>query len=138
MIDVELSAKPIDIDRCLKSITSPDSGCANIFVGTVRNKTKEKQVTSLEFEAYEPMAKREMKKIASDAQKLFSTINILIYHRVGKLKVGDIPVVIIATSAHRKDAIRASHYIIDVLKKTVPIWKKEIYTDGEEWVSATP
>jgi len=117
---------------------SPESGGIDIFIGTVRNATKGKNVVRLEFEAYEPMAIAEMQKIANQAFENWPVQKILIHHRTGTLDIGEIPVIIAVSAAHRAAAFDACRYIIDTLKQTVPIWKKEAFEDGEVWVAATP
>jgi molybdopterin synthase catalytic subunit len=117
---------------------SPGSGGIDVFIGTVRNATKGKPVIRLEFEAYEPMAMKEMDKIAKQAFEKWPVQKILVHHRTGVLEVGEVPVVIAVAAAHRAAAFEACRYIIDTLKETVPIWKKEIFEDGEVWVAAHP
>ncbi|MDB5090618.1 MAG: molybdopterin synthase catalytic subunit [Mucilaginibacter sp.] len=117
---------------------SPESGGIDVFIGTVRNTTKGKKVIKLEFEAYEPMAIAEMEKIAKQAFEKWPVQRVLIHHRTGVLEVGEVPVVIAVSAAHRAAAFDACRYIIDTLKQTVPIWKKEIFEDGEVWVAAHP
>ena len=109
-----------------------------IFIGTVRNHTSDKAVLHLIFEAYGPMAVKEMRKIAVKAIEKFNIIHIAIHHRTGKLAIGEIPVIIAVSSAHRTEAFLACEYCIDTLKETVPIWKKEYFEDGEVWVAAHP
>lgn len=138
LIEIILSDKTLNEQACLDFVKTDDSGGIVTFVGTVRNQTKGKRVLRLDFEAYEPMAVSEMKKIAEQAVEKFSLKKIAIYHRVGSLEIGEVPVVIAASAAHRGAAFDACEYAIDALKETVPIWKKEIFEDGEVWVSATP
>ncbi len=109
-----------------------------MFIGTVRNTTKGKAVVRLEFEAYESMALKEMQKIADKAHANWKLQRVLIHHRTGVLHIGEIPVIIDVSSAHRAAAFEACRFIIDTLKETVPIWKKEIFEDGEDWVAAHP
>jgi molybdopterin synthase catalytic subunit len=137
-IEIILSDKTLIEQSCLDFVKTDDSGGIVIFVGTVRNQTKGKRVVRLDFEAYEPMAISEMRKIAERAIERFSLKKIAIHHRVGMLEVGEIPVLISASAAHRGAAFEACEFAIDTLKETVPIWKKEIFEDGEVWVSATP
>jgi len=117
---------------------SPQSGGIDVFIGTVRDSTKDKPVIRLEFEAYEKMALREMEKIAADVYGKWPVQKILIHHRTGILQVGEVPVIIAVSAAHRDAAFEACRYIIDTLKQTVPIWKKEIFEDGDVWVAAHP
>ena len=137
-IEIILSEKPLNEQACLNFVRTDDSGGIVTFVGTVRNHTKGKRVIRLDFEAYEPMAISEMQKIAERAVEAFSLKKIAIYHRTGSLEIGEIPVIIAASAAHRGAAFDACEFAIDTLKDTVPIWKKEIFEDGEVWVSATP
>lgn len=138
MIDIQLLYTPISEQACLDFVRTDDTGGIVVFVGTVRNQTKGKTVIRLDFEAYEPMAISEMRKIAEKAIEQFSLKKIAVHHRVGTLAIGEVPVVIAVSSAHRKAAFDACEFVIDTLKETVPIWKKEIFEDGEVWVSATP
>lgn len=135
MVDIKLSKKKLNIKICDKWISTPGIGCVNFFIGKVRFKNNGKEVVELHYEAYEKMAISEMERIAKKAIKLFPIENVLIYHRVGIVKVGEIPVIIGVSAKHRKPAIQATQYIIDTLKKVVPIWKKEVYKNDESWIS---
>ncbi len=126
------------MDKCVQFVTAPNTGGINVFIGTVRNHSKGKRVIRLEFEAYEPMAISEMQKIARRATEKFDIHSMAIHHRVGTLYIGEIPVVIAVGAAHREAAFQACKFAIDTLKETVPIWKKEIFEDGEVWVAAHP
>jgi len=137
-IEIILSDKTLNEQDCVDFVKNHDSGGIVTFIGTVRNQTKGKRVLRLDFEAYEPMAVSELRKIAEQAVEKFLLKKIAIYHRVGNLEIGEVPVVIAASAAHRGAAFDACEYAIDMLKETVPIWKKEIFEDGEVWVSATP
>ena len=138
MIDIQLLSTPLSIQACETFVESPGVGGAVVFIGTVRNKTKGKTVTRLEFEAYKPMAIAEMRKIAATALTKFDVLHIAIHHHIGVLDIGEIPVVIAVSAAHRGAAFDACEFCIDELKKTVPIWKKEVFQDGEIWVAAHP
>lgn len=138
MTDVKISDKALDIQACIDWVTTPECGGIDVFIGTVRNATKGKQVTRLEFEAYEAMALNEMKKIAEQVLANWPVQRIAIHHRVGVLAIGEVPVVIAVSAAHRDAAFDACRYAIDTLKQTVPIWKKEVFEDGEVWVGAHP
>jgi molybdopterin synthase catalytic subunit len=138
MIDIQLSTEPLDISHCINLVQSPECGGIDVFIGTVRSQTKGKQVVQLEFEAYERMAVKEMRKIAEEAMSKWPVHKIAVHHRTGVLQIGEVPVVIAVSAAHRDAAFDACRYIIDTLKQTVPIWKKEVFEDGEVWVSAHP
>ncbi len=135
---IEISAQVLNIQTCIDWVMSPESGGIDVFIGTVRNTTKGKKVLRLEFEAYEPMALKEMNKIAQQTAAQWDVQRVLIHHRIGILQVGEVPVIIAVSCAHRAAAFEACKYIIDTLKQTVPIWKKEIFEDGEVWVAAHP
>lgn len=137
-VQVQLYDTAINVNNCINWVTTPESGGIDVFIGTVRNATKGKTVFKLDFEAYAPMAIKEMQKIADEALKKWDLQKVLIHHRTGTLQVGEIPVVIAVSAPHRDAAFDACRYIIDTLKQTVPIWKKEFFEDGEVWVAAHP
>lgn len=138
MIDVQLKEKPLDPQDCVDFVTSDQAGGTAVFIGTVRDNTGGKKVVRLEFEAYAPMAISEMRKIAEAAAARWKAEKMAIHHRVGVLEIGAIAVVIAVSTPHRRAAFEACQYAIDTLKETVPIWKKEIFQDGEVWVAAHP
>ena len=135
---VQITEVPIEAEAVIQLVRTADSGAVNVFIGTVRNSTNNKEVVALEFEAYEAMAIKEIKKIIEQIKVRWPINGIAIHHRVGVLAIGDIPVVIAVSTPHRQQGFEACQYAIDTLKQTVPIWKKEIFADGEEWVSAHP
>ena len=137
-IDIKISVDPLQIQSCIDWVMSPECGGINVFIGSVRNVTKGKKVVRLEFEAYESMAISQMNKIAKDVLKKWPVQKILIHHRTGILQTGEVPVIIAVAAAHRDAAFDACRYTIDTLKQTVPIWKKEVFEDGEIWVAAHP
>ncbi len=117
-IDIQLTDERLSIDNVRTRLDAPDTGGTCIFVGTVRDNTSGKKVTALEFEAYMPMAQREMKKIAATATLQWPILRIAIHHRLGPLQIGDIPVIIATSCAHRDAAFEACKYCIDTLKET--------------------
>lgn len=123
---------------CIGRVTGPTCGGVDVFIGTVRDATKGKAVLRLEFEAFENMALREMRKIAEESSKRWPVQAVAIHHRTGILQIGDVAVVIAVGAAHRDAAFEACRFAIDTLKQTVPIWKKEVFADGEVWVAAHP
>lgn len=137
-IDIQLVSSPLSVEDCRLFISDASCGGEVIFVGTVRNHTKGKKVLRLEFEAYGPMAISEMSKIAEQIESRSDIFKVGIYHRVGVLGIGEIPVIIGVSAAHRVAAFEACQYAIDTLKETVPIWKKEFFEDGKVWVAAHP
>lgn len=138
MIDIQISDKPLDQLKGQEMGLDAGSGGVVDFIGTVRNATQNKTVLHLDFEAYIPMAIKEMTKIAESIQTKWPVKSVIIHHRIGQLIVGEVAVFIRVSSAHRKEAFEACQFAIDTLKETVPIWKKEVFEDGEVWVSAHP
>lgn len=138
MIEIKILSTPLSHQDCLDFVTNDNAGGIVTFVGTVRNQTKQKEVVRLEFESYEPMAIKEMEKIAARAAEKWPVEKMVIHHRVGTLAIGEIAVIIAVATPHRKAAFEACEFAIDTLKETVPIWKKEIFKDGEVWVAAHP
>jgi len=135
---IKITSKKLNQQDCYGFVQDGSCGGITVFVGTVRNSTKNKSVTLLDFSAYEPMALKEMQKIADLALEKFDIHKIAIHHAIGELKIGDIPVIIAVSSAHRKATFEACEFTIDTLKETVPIWKKEHFKDGEVWVNSHP
>ena len=138
MTSIEISSLPLSVIDCYTMASSPNAGGQAIFVGTVRNQTQNKKVLKLVFEAYTPMAIKEMQKIGLTLEERWGALKVIIHHRVGELLVGDIAVIIAVSTPHRAAAFEACQYAIDTLKETVPIWKKEFFEDGEIWVAAHP
>lgn len=121
----------ITVQEALDFIQAPECGGEVIFAGTVRNHTKQREVLKLYYECYEAMAISEMEKIAAQVQEKWDIQKLVMLHAVGDKYPGDIAVVIAVASAHRGIAFDACEYVIDTLKETVPIWKKEFFADGE-------
>jgi molybdopterin synthase catalytic subunit len=136
--DIKISAEALNIADCIQWVMSPQCGGIDVFIGTVRDNTKGKKVLRLEFEAYESMALKQMQKIAHQAMEKWKVNRVLVHHRTGVLSAGEVPVVIAVAAPHRDAAFDACRFIIDTLKQTVPIWKKEVFEDGEVWVAAHP
>lgn len=135
---IKITAEILSLDECYQFVIDDSCGGISVFVGTVRNSTQNKEVTQLDFSTYKPMAIKEMQKIADRALEQFAIKKIAIHHAEGLLKIGDVPVIITVSAPHRKAAFDACQFAIDTLKETVPIWKKEHFSDGEVWVNAHP
>ena len=121
-------------------VLSPQAGAVSLFVGVVRDHNLGRDVNHLEYDAYPAMATNVMRQIAAEIRDQWDVLEIAMHHRVGRLEIGDASVAVAVASAHRGDGIEACHYGIDRLKAIVPIWKKEVWADGEEWIegSLTP
>jgi molybdopterin synthase catalytic subunit len=135
---IQISELPLEVADCSLLVRCPEAGGQALFIGTVRNQTQDKKVLKLLFEAYIPMAEKEMEKIAHQIYEKWGALKVVIHHRIGELDVGEIAVIIAISTPHRSAAFEACQYAIDTLKETVPIWKKEIFDDGEIWVAAHP
>ena len=130
----ELTNDPLDIGAIARRVVPPECGATVTLDGYVRQFTKGRETLYLVYEAYEPMALKEMQKLIKAAHGQFEISNVGIVHRLGKLAIGETSVVISVAAPHRQAAFAACEWLIRELKRTVPIWKKEVYLDGEEWV----
>jgi molybdopterin synthase catalytic subunit len=130
-----LSGEPLSLDAAVSEVASPEAGAIATFVGTTRARSRGREVVRLEYEAYEGMAQQTMERIAAGLRERYELLGVSIHHRVGTVGIGETSVVIAVSAAHRADALAACRDAIDELKVTVPLWKKEIYEGGEEWVS---
>jgi molybdopterin converting factor subunit 1 len=128
----------IDTSAILASIKHGEDGAAVVFEGVVRNSTRGRKTLYLDYEAYEEMALREMESLAGEALKQFQIRDIALVHRLGRLEIGETSVLIVVVSAHRAAAFDACRWLIDTLKRTVPIWKKEYFEDGAVWADGEP
>lgn len=135
---VAITTDPIDVAAALSYLQSTQAGAIDLFLGVVRDNTQDRPVDRLEYEAYDRMAISEMRKIADEAHHRWPILRYTIIHRKGTLLIGEMAVLIGVATAHRADAFEACRYIIDTIKQTVPIWKKEVFTNGEVWVNANP
>lgn len=135
---IKLTSDKLNIKACHDFVYGDNCGGVVTFIGTVRNITNGKEVQKLEFSSYKPMAIKEMQKIANNCLEKFDVAKIAIHHAEGVLNIGEIPVIITVSAAHRKAAFKACEFAIDQLKETVPIWKKEFFKDGDVWVNAHP
>ena len=119
-------------------VVGPGMGGVVTFIGAVRDQARGRSIRHLEYESYPGMAEREMEKIAAEALRRWPGARVAISHRSGHLEIGELAVVVVAAAPHRGEAFAACRFAIDTLKETVPIWKKEVTTDGEYWVDDRP
>lgn len=131
---VRISAESIDVGVAVQAAIRPDCGALAIFVGTTRNHHEGKEVLRLAYEAYGPMAEREIRGLISEARQRWPLGAVVIEHRLGEVPVGEASVLIALSSAHRAAGMECCRYLIDRLKEVVPIWKREVYADGSAWV----
>jgi molybdopterin synthase catalytic subunit len=130
----EITTEPLDVGAIARRIVPKECGAIVTLDGFVRQFTKGRETLYLEYEGYKPMALKEMEKLVTRAHQQFEISNIGIVHRLGKLEIGETSVVISVASPHRRAAFEACEWLIKELKRTVPIWKKEVYADGEMWI----
>jgi MoaE-MoaD fusion protein len=129
---------PIDTQNILNGLKRSEDGAALVFEGIVRNQTRERKTLYLDYEAYEEMALQQMELLATQALQQFQVRNVAIVHRLGRLEIGETSILIAVVSAHRAAAFEACRWLIDTLKRTVPIWKKEHFEDGAVWADGEP
>jgi molybdopterin synthase catalytic subunit len=134
---IAVQAKPIDVAQVLEAVDGPGEGGVVLFVGRVRDSSRGQGVRHLDYEAYPAMAVSEMESLAREAAALGAG-RVALVHRTGRLEVGEIAVAIAVAAPHRAQAFDACRWLIDALKQRVPIWKKEWYEDGSEWISDRP
>jgi len=130
----EIVRQVIQTENLANQLRRPEDGAVVIFTGIVRNNTRGRKTLFLEYQGYEPMALKKMREIGLMMKQTWAINRVGLVHRLGRLEIGEASVVIVTTSAHRHIAFEACHYAIDTLKRTVPIWKKEFFEDGEVWV----
>ncbi len=126
--------EPLSLDAAVAEVASEESGAIATFTGTVRRQSRGREVESLEYEAYSEMAEQVMAEIAAELLARYDLTDIAIHHRVGRLGLGEASVVIAVSAPHRADALAACRDAIEALKERVPVWKKELYEGGEEWI----
>jgi molybdopterin synthase catalytic subunit len=135
---VALTREPIDRDALVRRLQQPGDGAIVVFDGVVRDNTRGRRTLFLDYEAYEEMALAQMDKLAREAADRFAVDRVGVVHRLGRLEIGESSIVIVVTSAHRAAAFEACRWLIDTLKRTVPVWKKEHFADGAVWTDGEP
>jgi molybdopterin synthase catalytic subunit len=126
--------QPIDLNELVRFVTDPEAGAIATFIGTTRNNNEGRKVIGLDYEAYPEMAEKELARIGEDAKKNWPICRMAISHRLGPVQIGEASVIIAVSSAHRDAAFAACRFAIEEVKKTVPIWKKEVFEGGEVWI----
>jgi molybdopterin synthase catalytic subunit len=138
-----ISGSALDVAGAIASVADETTGATAAFVGTVRAEAaapgnRDKPVTKLEYEAHTTLAEEKMREIAASAQQRWKLARVTAIHRTGTCELGDPTVVIACSAPHRSEALEACHWIIDEIKQSVPIWKREVYSDGSAWVESSP
>jgi molybdopterin synthase catalytic subunit len=131
---ISITHEPLDRNALVAAVGDPGVGGIVVFEGVVRDNARGKQVRYLEYDVYPEMAIAQIRAIVAEAEKRWGVERVAVAHRVGRLEIGEASVIVVVATPHRAEAFDACRYIIDTLKTTVPIWKKEVATSGEEWV----
>ena len=135
----KITSEEIELGDVIRAVEAADAGAIVHFLGVVRNNTEGREVSYLEYEAYPPMAEKKMAEIGQEIQEKWGLDRVAMIHRVGRLEIGEVSVAVAVASPHRKEAFEACHYAMNRLKQIVPIWKREVWVDGEEeWVKPDP
>jgi molybdopterin synthase catalytic subunit/molybdopterin converting factor small subunit len=129
-----ISDRPLDVAQVVAEAASDDAGALASFVGTVRRRSRDRDVLHLEYEAFEEMAEPMLAELAAELTAKHGLSKVAIHHRIGRVEIGEPSVVIAVSAPHRAAALDACREAIDTLKETIPLWKKEVYTGGEEWI----
>jgi molybdopterin synthase catalytic subunit len=129
-----ITSEPLDRQALVESVTHASVGGIVVFEGVVRDNARDKQVRYLEYDVYPEMAIAKIREIVATAEQRWNVEHVAIAHRIGRLEIGEASVIIVVATPHRNEAFEACRYLIDTLKTTVPIWKKEVAINGEEWV----
>ena len=132
-----ITEEPIEAQALVEAVRTPADGAVCVFYGVVREDSRNKKVRYLEYDAYPEMAEKKMREILVEAQARWPEQRVAIVHRIGRLGIGEPSVVIAVGSPHRGESFDACRYVIDRVKQEVPIWKKEVFTDGEAWVEGS-
>ncbi len=130
----EVTANQLDPDRVVEHVRRDDAGAVALFYGVVRDHNRDRKVMHLEYDAYPEMATKVMRQIAAEVKERFGVAEIAIQHRTGRLEIGETSLLVAVSSAHRNEAFEACHALVDRFKEVVPIWKKEVWEGGEEWI----
>ena len=130
----EITSEPLDPGSLVEAVRRDESGAVALFYGVVRNENLGRNVLWLEYDAYPEMAIKKMREVADEVRAKFPVTGVGVLHRIGRLEIGETSLLVAVSSGHRKEAFEACHYAVDRIKQIVPVWKKEVFGGGEEWV----
>ena len=131
---IRVTAEKLSTDEAVQHVASPEAGAINVFLGVVRNNSLDRTVDHLIYDAYPGMAEKVMREIADEARERFGLIDCAVLHRTGRLKIGETSLLIAVSCGHRAESFEGGHWLVNEIKKRVPVWKKEVWEDGEEWI----
>ena len=129
-----ITPDPLDPAPLVAAVRRDDAGAVALFYGVVRNENLGRRVQHLEYDAYPEMAVKKMREVADEVRSKFPIADIGVLHRIGRLEIGETSLLVAVSSGHRKEAFEACHYAVDRIKQVVPVWKKEVWEDGSEWI----
>lgn len=130
----EVTPEPLDAEKLTAHVRRDEAGAVVVFYGVVRNENIGRKVEYLEYDAYPEMAEKVMRQIAEDIRVRWPVTDIAVQHRTGRLEIGEASLLVAVSSPHRREAFEAAHALVDRLKEIVPVWKKEVFEGGEEWI----
>lgn len=131
---IRVTNQVLHADEAARAVESPAAGAINVFLGVVRNTNLGREVSHLVYDAYPEMAEKVMRQVAVEAQGRFKLEEVAILHRTGRLEIGETSLVVAVSCGHRAESFEAGHWLVNEIKKRVPVWKKEVWSNGEEWI----
>lgn len=131
---IRVTPDVLKAEDAVAAVESPAAGAINLFFGVVRNNNLGRSVGFLEYDAYPEMAERVMRELAEEAKQRFGLEDCAVFHRTGRLEIGETSLLVAVSCGHRAESFEAGHWLVNEIKKRVPVWKKEVWEDGEEWI----
>ncbi|HLB29673.1 MAG TPA: molybdenum cofactor biosynthesis protein MoaE [Dehalococcoidia bacterium] len=133
----QISREPLDLQPIVQQVRRDECGAVAIFLGVVRNESRGRRVIHLEYDAYPAMAERVLARIAQEAASRWPVADMALCHRIGRLEIGETSLVVAVSSPHREEALAACHYAVERIKAILPVWKKEVWEGGAEWIEGS-
>ena len=131
---IRVTPDVLDTNEAVSAVESPGAGAINVFLGVVRDNNLGRSVQYLEYDAYPAMAEKVMRELAEEAKSRFGLEDVAVLHRTGRLEIGEASLLVVVSCGHRAESFEAGHWLVNEIKKRVPVWKKEVWDDGEEWI----
>jgi molybdopterin synthase catalytic subunit len=131
---IRVTPDVLDTNEAVAAVESPGAGAINVFLGVVRDNNLGRTVQHLEYDAYPAMAEKVMRELAEEAKSRFTLEDVAVLHRTGRLEIGEASLLVVVSCGHRAESFEAGHWLVNEIKKRVPVWKKEVWDDGEEWI----
>lgn len=131
---IRVTPDVLDTNEAIAAVETPEAGAVNVFLGVVRNNNLGRAVQYLEYDAYPAMAEKVMRELGEEARARFGLEDVAVLHRTGRLEIGEASLLVAVSCGHRAESFEAGHWLVNEIKKKVPVWKKEVWEDGEEWI----